>query len=65
VNQAIKEFGVELRDNDIDSIGEGSETRERAFDCDTLRTAVTASFGRSSDSALGVCRTIFGRFPFW
>ena len=28
MNQAIKEFGVELQDNDINSIGEGSETRE-------------------------------------
>jgi len=36
VNQAIKEFGVELRDNDSDSIGEGSETHQRALDCEPL-----------------------------
>jgi len=55
VNQAIKEFGVELRDNDIDSIGEGSETRERAFDCDTLsRVALEPCYRRE--------REVTGRF---
>jgi len=50
VNQAIKEFGVELRDNDIDSIGEGSETRERAFDRDTLsRVALEPCYRRERE----------------